>query len=412
MSEQENERTRLEADRQPGPLDGLLIADFSRVLAGPYCTMLLGDLGATVVKVESPAGDDTRTWLPPEREGVATYYMAINRNKRSVVLDFNDPADLRLARELAARADVFIQNFKPGGLKRFGLDYDAVQRLNPGIIYASISGFGTAEGASLPGYDLIVQAMSGLMSITGAPDGPAYRSGISVFDVITGLHATIGILAALNHRNSTGEGQHVELSLYASALSGMVNQTSAYVSGGVVPTRMGNAHPSLFPYEALPTADLDLIVAAGNNGQFGKLCEVLGLPELPRDPRFATTVERNRNRDALRPLLVERLRTRTAQEWFRLLSASGVPCGPINSIEGGVTFAREIGLNPVVEVGEGKQAVPMVRHPISFSKSPARYMLPPPALGQDNEQIRAWLSQPVHIDDELNTGRTSSNLSS
>ncbi|HLL79530.1 MAG TPA: CoA transferase, partial [Ktedonobacteraceae bacterium] len=233
MSEQENERTRLEADRQPGPLDGLLIADFSRVLAGPYCTMLLGDLGATVVKVESPAGDDTRTWLPPEREGVATYYMAINRNKRSVVLDFNDPADLRLARELAARADVFIQNFKPGGLKRFGLDYDAVQRLNPGIIYASISGFGTAEGASLPGYDLIVQAMSGLMSITGAPDGPAYRSGISVFDVITGLHATIGILAALNHRNSTGEGQHVELSLYASALSGMVNQTSAYVSGGV-----------------------------------------------------------------------------------------------------------------------------------------------------------------------------------
>ena len=412
MAEQENEKTRLEADRQHGPLDGLLIADFSRVLAGPYCTMLLGDLGATVVKVESPAGDDTRTWLPPEREGVATYYMAINRNKRSVVLDFNDPADLRLARELAARADVFIENFKPGGLKRFGLDYDAVQRLNPGVIYASISGFGTAEGASLPGYDLIVQAMSGLMSITGAPDGPAYRSGISVFDVITGLHATIGILAALNHRNSTGEGQHVELSLYASALSGMVNQTSAYVSGGVVPTRMGNAHPSLFPYEALPTADLDLIVAAGNNGQFSKLCEVLGLPELLRDPRFATTVERNRNREVLRPLLVERLRTRTAQEWFRLLSAAGVPCGPINSIEGGVAFAREIGLNPVVEVGEGEQAVPMVRHPISFSKSPARYMLPPPSLGQDNEQIRAWLSRPVHSDDELNTGRTSSNLSS
>lgn len=394
MAEQENEKTRHETDRQPGPLDGLLIADFSRVLAGPYCTMLLGDLGATVVKVESPAGDDTRTWLPPEREGVATYYMAINRNKRSVVLDFNDPADLRLARELAARADVFIENFKPGGLKRFGLDYEAVQRLNPGILYASISGFGTAEGASLPGYDLIVQAMSGLMSITGAPDGPAYRSGISVFDVITGLHATIGILAALNHRNSTGEGQHVELSLYASALSGMVNQTSAYVSGGVVPTRMGNAHPSLFPYEALPTADLDLIVAAGNNGQFGKLCEVLGLPELLRDSRFATTVERNRNREVLRPLLVERLRTRTAQEWFRLLSAAGVPCGPINSIEGGVAFAREIGLNPVVEVGEGELAVPMVRHPISFSKSPARYILPPPALGQDNEQIRAWLSQP------------------
>src|SRR6266699_1557570 len=234
MPEQDNEKTMQEADRRPGPLDGLLVADFSRVLAGPYCTMLLGDLGATVIKVESPAGDDTRSWMPPERDGVATYYLAINRNKRSVILDFNDPADLQLARELAARADVFIENFKPGSLKRFGLDYDAVQRRNPSIIYASISGFGTAQGASLPGYDLIVQAMSGLMSLTG-------------------------------------EGHHVEISLYASALSGMLNQTSAYVAGGVVPTRMGNAHPSLFPYEPLPTADLDLIIAAGNNGPFSKL---------------------------------------------------------------------------------------------------------------------------------------------
>jgi crotonobetainyl-CoA:carnitine CoA-transferase CaiB-like acyl-CoA transferase len=386
-----------------------LIADFSRVLAGPYCTMLLGDLGATVIKVESPAGDDTRTWMPPERDGVATYYMAINRNKRSVVLDFKDSADLRLARELAARADVFIENFKPGGLKRFGLDYDAVQQLNAGIIYASISGFGTAQGASLPGYDLIVQAMSGLMSLTGDADGPAYRSGISVFDVMAGLHATIGILAALNHRNHTGEGQHVEVSLFASALSGMVNQTSAYVAGGVIPTRMGNAHPSLFPYQPLPTADLDLVIAAGNNGQFSKLCEVLDLPELPRDPRFATTKDRNRNREALRPLLVERLRTRTAHEWFRRLSAVGVPCGPINNVEGGIAFAREIGLDPVVEVGAGDDAVPMIRHPISFSLTPPRHKLPPPALGQDSEQIRAWLSQPVRSDpEELNKSRLSS----
>ncbi len=207
MQEQNNEKNTQGAERRPGPLDGLLIADFSRVLAGPYCTMLLGDLSATVIKVEGPAGDDTRTWMPPDRDGVATYYLAINRNKRSVVLDFNDPSDLRLAHELAARADVFIENFKPGGLKRFGLDYDAVQQRNAGIIYASISGFGTAQGASLPGYDLIVQAMSGLMSLTGSPDGPAYRSGISVFDVIAGLHAAIGILAALNHRNHTGEGQ-------------------------------------------------------------------------------------------------------------------------------------------------------------------------------------------------------------
>ena len=389
MPKQDNEQTTQRAS----PLDGLLIADFSRVLAGPYCTMLLGDLGATVIKVESPAGDDTRNWMPPERNGVATYYMAINRNKRSVVLDFNDATDLQLAQKLAARADVFIENFKPGGLKRFGLDYDAVRQHNAGIIYASISGFGTAQGASLPGYDLIVQAMSGLMSLTGDADGPAYRSGISVFDVMAGLHTTIGILAALNHRNHTGEGQHVEVSLFATALSGMVNQTTAYVAGGVIPRRMGNAHPSVFPYEALPTADLDMIITAVNDGQFARLCEVLDLPELPHDPRFAKTRDRNRNREALYPLLVERLRTRPANEWFHMLSAVGVPCGPINNVEGGVTFAQEIGLNPVVEVGTGDDAVPMIRHPISFSLTPPRYNLPPPALGQDSEQIRAWLSQ-------------------
>jgi len=400
MPEQDNQRDSQKADLRPGPLDGLLIADFSRVLAGPYCTMLLGDLGATVIKVESPAGDDTRTWMPPTREGVATYYMAINRNKRSLVLDFNDPADLHLAHELAARADVFIENFKPGGLKRFGLDYETIQQQNVGIIYASISGFGTAQGASLPGYDLIVQAMSGLMSLTGETDGPAYRSGISVFDVITGLHTAIGILAALNHRARTGEGQHVELSLFASALSGLVNHTSAYVAGGVVPQRMGNAHPSLYPYEPLPTADRPLIIAAGNNGQFSKLCELLDLPELPRDPRFAQTRDRTQNREALRPLLVERLRTRTADEWFRILTAAGLPCGPINTIEDGVTFAREIGLDPIVEVGEGDEAVPMIRHPITFSRTPPRYTLPPPTLGQDSEQIRAWLSQTPRVDQE------------
>jgi crotonobetainyl-CoA:carnitine CoA-transferase CaiB-like acyl-CoA transferase len=247
------------------------------------------------------------------------------------------------------------------------------------------------------------------MSLTGDPEGPAYRSGISVFDVMAGLHATIGILAALNHRNHTGEGQLVEVSLFATALSGMVNTTTAYVAGGVIPTRMGNAHPSLFPYESLPTADLDLIIAAGNNGQFGKLCEILDLPELPQDPRFANTKDRTRNREALRPLLVERLRTKTANEWFRLLSDAGVPCGPINNVEGGITFAREIGLNPVVEVGVGENAVPMIRHPISFSLSPPHHKLPPPALGQDNEQIRAWLSQTTDIDsEEFKTVRTSS----
>jgi crotonobetainyl-CoA:carnitine CoA-transferase CaiB-like acyl-CoA transferase len=395
MQEQDNAKiTHQDANHQPGPLDGLLIADFSRVLAGPYCTMLLGDLGATVIKVESPTGDDTRSWMPPDRQGVATYYMAINRNKRSITLDFKDPTDLKLAQELTARADIFIENFKPGGLKRFGLDYDSVQQHNASIIYASISGFGTAQGASLPGYDLIVQAVSGLMSLTGDPDGPAYRSGIALFDVMAGLHSAIGILAALNHRNRTGEGQHIEISLLASALSGLVNQTSAYVSGGVIPARMGNAHPSLYPYEPLPTADRDLVIAAGNDGQFSKLCEILDLPDLPRDPRFATTPDRNHNRDALRPLLVERLRTRPADEWFHRLNNAGVPCGPINNIAEGVTLARELGLDPVVQVGTEDNTVPMIRHPISFSLTPPRHKLPPPALGQDNELLRTWLSQP------------------
>ena len=387
------ETTDAPAENRPGPLAGLLVADFSRILAGPYCTMLLADLGATVVKVEGPAGDDTRTWVPPERDGVSTYYLAINRNKRSVTMDFKDDRDRVLAQELAARADILIENFKPGGLARFGLDYPTVSARNPAIIYASISGFGTAGGASLAGYDLLVQAMSGLMSLTGDPDGPAYRAGISVFDVMAGLHSAIGILAALNHRNQTGVGQHVELSLLASALSGLVNHTAAYVAGGVVPNRTGNAHPSLFPYEPLPTADRELIVIAGNDGQFRRLCQVLDLPELPDDPRFLHNQDRTRNREELRPLLVDRLQTRSADEWFRDLTEAGVVCGPINNIDDGVRLATELGLRPVVEIGEGDRMLPTVRNPITFSATPARYDLPPPGLGQDNDEVRAWLSQ-------------------
>jgi crotonobetainyl-CoA:carnitine CoA-transferase CaiB-like acyl-CoA transferase len=358
--------------------------------------MLLGDLGAEVVKVESPAGDDTRRWVPPVRpdDGVATYYLAINRNKRSVVLDLTDPGDLALARELAARADVLVENFMPGALGRFGLDYDTVAAANPRVVYSSISGFGTAAGASLPGYDLIVQAISGLMSLTGDPDGPAYRAGISVVDVLAGLHSAIGILAALHQRAVTGRGQHVEASLLASALSGLVNQTSAYVAGGVVPTRMGNAHLSLFPYEPLPTADGDLVVTSGNDVQFRKLCEVLGAAELAADPRFATNADRTARREELRPLLVERLARRTSAEWFQALNAVGVPSGPINTVAGGVEYAEKLGLEPVVRVGRGAGAVGGVRHPLSFSAAAPSYDRPPPALDQDGDEVRAWLAAP------------------
>jgi crotonobetainyl-CoA:carnitine CoA-transferase CaiB-like acyl-CoA transferase len=356
--------------------------------------MLLADLGADVIKVESPAGDDTRGWVPPvTKDGISTYFLAINRNKRSVALDLKDSGDLAAARELARRADIFVQNFKPGGLARFGLDYDSVRAANPGVIYASISGFGSGGGAGLPGYDLMVQAMSGLMSLTGDPDGPPYRAGISVFDVIAGLHTAIAILAALNHRSATGEGQHVESSLMASALSGMVNQASAYVAGGVVPFRMGNSHPSLFPYEPLPTADGDLIVTAGNDGQFRKLCEVLGAPELAGDPRFSRNEGRTANRGELRPLLAERLAARGAAEWFGALIKAGVPCGPINTVDAGVAFAQSIGLDPVVIAGDGEAGVPAIRHPVSYSETPPRYPLPPPALDEHGDAIRAWLRE-------------------
>jgi crotonobetainyl-CoA:carnitine CoA-transferase CaiB-like acyl-CoA transferase len=255
------------------------------------------------------------------------------------------------------------------------------------VVYASISGFGTGAGAAMPGYDLMVQAISGLMSLTGDEDGSPFRAGISVFDVMAGLHANIGILAALHHRAGTGRGQHVEVNLLSSALSGLVNHSSGYVAGGTVPFRMGNAHPSLFPYEPLPTADGELIVIAGNDGQFRKLCQVLGLPDLPADPRFARNQDRTANREQLRPILLERLAQRTKDEWFRDLIAAGVPCAPINTIDGGVALAEELGLDPVVTVGD----VPGVRNPITFSDTPARYELPPPGLDEHGEEIREWL---------------------
>ena len=375
-----------------GPLAGLLVADFSRVLAGPYATMLLADLGAEVVKVESPAGDDTRHWVPPRRGDVGTYYLGVNRNKRSIVLDLKDDDDLSVAQELSRRADVFIHNFKPGGLDRFALGYDDVAARNPASVYCSISGFGSAGGASLPGYDLLVQGMSGLMSLTGSPEGEPFRAGISVFDVMTGLHSVIGILAALRHRESTGEGQHVETNLLSTAMSSLVNQTSAYVAGGVVPHRMGNSHLSLFPYEPLATGDGDLIVVAGNDGQFRRLVEAIGAPELADDQRFASVGDRNERREELRPLLLERLATRSAQDWFALLSEAGIPCGPINDVQGGVELAESLGLEPVAMAGD----VPTVRNPIRFSASPARYDLPPPGLDEHGEEVRAWLGFGPH----------------
>ena len=375
------------------PLEGLLVADYSRVLAGPYCSMLLADMGATVIKVEGPSGDDTRTWVPPTKDGVATYYMSINRNKKSIVLDYSKPEDRTLAVELGRRADIALENMKPGGMKKFGLDYESLAAINPRLVYLSISGFGTKEGAWLPGYDLVVQAVSGLMSLTGEPDGPPYRAGISVFDVMTGLHGTIGVLAALNQRQTTGRGQHVEVNLLSSAMSGLVNQTGAYSAAGVVPFRMGNAHPSLFPYEAMPTKDKNLIIAAGNDKQFRSLCEVLGIEHLADDPRFTINADRTKNREALRPHLLEKLGQWNADDLFVALNKVGVPCGPINSIGEGVELAEKLGLQPRVTVGAGDREVTLIRNPIDFSDAEIRYDLPPPTLGEHSDEIRDWLSK-------------------
>jgi len=378
--------------RVAGALDGILVVDFSRVLAGPYATMLLGDLGADVVKVERPgSGDDTRSWGPPwASDGSSTYFLGVNRNKRSITLDLSDPADFVVAHALAARADVLVENFKPGGMDRLGLGYETVREANPGVVYASISGFGSGPGAELPGYDLLVQAVGGLMSVTGThPDAPT-KVGVALVDVITGLHAVVGIESGLIHRQKTGQGQHVEVNLLSSLLSALVNQASGYLLAGTVPGIMGNRHPSIAPYESFPTQDRPIVLAVGNDGQFSTLCRVLGHEEWANDPRFATNPERVRNRDALASLLGVELRARRAEHWLTALNTAGVPCGPINSVAEAITLAESLGLDPVVD----SAGVPTIANPIRLDATPTRYSLGPPKLGADSEAVRADLGSP------------------
>ncbi|GAA1629835.1 CaiB/BaiF CoA-transferase family protein [Brevibacterium sanguinis] len=381
------------ARKGTGPLAGILVADFSRVLAGPYATMMLADLGATVIKVEGRTGDDTRYWAPPRRGDDATYFLTANRNKHSVVLDFTDPDDRALAQELARRADVLVENFKAGGLAKYGLDYDSVRAENPGIVYASVTGFGRDNPQ--PGYDLLIQGLSGFMSVTGTEESGPVKAGVAIVDVFTGLHTTVGILAALVHRQETGIGQLVETNLLSSALSGLANQTSAYIAGGVVPRAMGNAHPSLYPYQPMPTADGQIIIAIGNDAQFGKLAEVLGHPEWAADDRFAQAANRNENRAELEPYLVAALARKTNQEWYELLSAAGLPSAPINTIAEGVELAARLGLDPIAEAGTGDRVIPTVANPIRLSETPPSYDLAPPMLGQSTEAVKEWLRQPA-----------------
>lgn len=385
----------------PGPLAGIRVADFSRVLAGPHATMLLADFGADVIKVESPEGDGTRQWSPPENAiGQSTYFAGVNRGKRSVVCDLRSEEGLASARELAASADVVIENFKPGTMDKFGLSYAELAELNPGVVYCSVSGFGDAAGRDLPGYDLLVQAVGGLMSITGQSDeagGEPTKVGVALVDILTGLNAVIGIQAALRARDGeggTGRGQHVKVTLLGSLLSALANQASSTLETGVSPGRMGNAHPSIAPYETFHAADQSVALAVGTDGQFARLCDVLGIPELASDERFANNPARVANRVELRAALEERLRTRNADEWITAFTAANIPAGRVNTIAQAIDLAQSLGIDAVAETtgvaADGSEhTLRSVAAPIHFSETPARYTSPPPGVGE--HQGATWL---------------------
>ena len=367
----------------PGALSDLRILDFSRVLAGPFATMLLADLGATVTKVERPgSGDETRNWGPPfDERGEATYFQSVNRNKDSVAIDLRSERGSRRARQLAIDADVVVENFRPGVMDRLGLGYEQLSAEHPSLIYCSITAFGRGAGAELPGYDLLVQAMGGLMSITGPAEGEPQKVGVAIVDVLAGALAAVGILAALRHRDATEQGQLVEVNLFSALLSGLVNQGSAYTIAGVVPERMGNGHPSIAPYELFSTGSGELVLAVGNDRQFADLCEVLGVPELASDPRFATNSERVANRSELRCRLERQLAGQSAREWADALTPAGVPAGVVNDVAAAFEFAGLLGLEPVITIPrDDGSKVRLTRNPLELSRTPPIYRSGPPSL--------------------------------
>lgn len=384
-----------------GPLTGLRVLDLSRVMAGPWCTQILADMGAEVVKIEHPTlGDDTRHWGPPwlkDSQGKDTaesaYYLSANRGKHSVTVDISQPEGQALVRELAAQSDILVENFKSGGLARKGLDYATLEAINPHLIYCSITGFGqTGPMASMAGYDYLIQAQAGLMSITGAADGEPgagpQRVGMAVSDLTTGMNATIAILGALHHRHLTGEGQYIDMALLDVQVSWLANQALNYFCSGNSPTRTGEYHPNLVPYQPFPTADGEkVIIAIGNDGQFKRFCEAVERPDLAADVRFSTNPERVKHRLELIPIMVAITRTRTSGEWIEALSTISVPCGPIQTIaqvfDDPQVKARNMEIALASEAGD----VPGVANPIKYSKTPLEYCKPPPKLGEDTDQI-------------------------
>jgi crotonobetainyl-CoA:carnitine CoA-transferase CaiB-like acyl-CoA transferase len=372
-----------------GPLDGIAVVDLSRVLAGPLVAMTLGDLGAEVIKVESPAGDDTRRWLPPvDAEGRSAYHHTANRNKRSIALDLKSASDLELARRLCGRADVVVANFKPGTLERFGLGYDDVAAANAGVVYCEISGFGEQGGRELPGYDPLVQAVGGLMSVTG-PAGVPSKTGVAIVDVAAALYATTAVLAALYARRDSGRGQRVTVNLLHASLALLANQSTGWLASGEVPRALGNVHPSIEPFAVYRAADGELMICAGNDVQFARLVEEIGAPALADDPRFRHNGDRVASRDDLRALLEERLAARTCAEWRDSLLAAGVPAGPVQTIDEAFSLAATLGLDAV----DDTEGVRTVSFPARLSATPATTRRRPPELDEQGTEIRAELSE-------------------
>ncbi len=377
-----------DAHDRPLPLEGIRVADFSRVLAGPLATMVLADLGAEVIKVERPgSGDDTRAWGPPFVGDDAAYFLCLNRNKRSVELDLSSPEGAAAARRLALASDVVVENFRPGLMARFGLDHASLSADRPDIISCSLVAFGEeGESAARPGYDIIVQALSGLMSFTGQPGGEPTKVGVALLDVICGLYAASGILAALVERRATGRGRRIVVSLYETSLAAMVNQAANYLLGGLVPEPLGNAHPNIVPYQLFHAADRPFILAAGNDRMFQRTCEVLGMPELARDERFATNEARVRHRESLVPILAEAFRRRPAAEWLAALEAAGVPSSPVLRMD--EVFATPEGERMVQEVRDPVRGVlRLVADPIRLDGELPPVRMPPPRLGEHTEQV-------------------------
>ncbi len=386
-----------DASRTPGALDGVFILDLTRILAGPYCTQLLGDLGATVIKIENPgAGDDTRGWGPPYAPGAAdlsAYFMAANRNKQSVTVDMTDPEGQAFLRRLASRADIVVENFKPGGLAKYGLDHATLCAAHPGLVYCSISGYGqTGPNRDKPGYDLMAQGYGGIMSLTGEAAGMPSKVGVGIADVMCGMYAAVGILAALRHRDKTGEGQHIDISLVDTTMAWLINEGTNFLASGVDPIRRGNGHPNIVPYDAFAVSDGHVIVAVGNDAQFARFCDVLGVAALAEDAKYRTNSARLTHRETLLPLLQTALDRQTVQGIVTALEAVKVPVGPIQTTRQALASDQAAARGTVVEMDSadvigGKLRV--LGNPLKLSRTPVRYDLAPPRLGVDTDAVSA-----------------------